>query len=182
MPGVDPKRIVAGRGSRATTPPPPVNMSNMAIRRADAQDAVLLARLGADVQALHHRHRPDWFKPADVGRATAAYEMLLGDPAVAVFVFEEGDEPLGYVVTRLVHRPETPLTWPLKLLDIDQIGVNPAARRRGVGAALFRAVRLYADELGVDLVHLTTWEFNVDAQAFFSANGMKRAMWRMTDP
>ena len=154
----------------------------MAIRRADVGDARLLADLGAHVQALHHEHRPDWFKPADAAAATPVYELLLADPAVTAFVFEEGGKALGYVVTRIVNRPETPLTWPLKLLDIDQIGVDPAARRRGIGAELFRAARRHADEMGVGLVHLTTWEFNADAQAFFASHGMKRAMWRMTDP
>ena len=154
----------------------------MAIRRAVPTDARLLAGLGAHVQALHHDHRPDWFKPADARAATNLFEMLLADPGVTAFVYEEGDEALGYIVTRVVHRPETPLTWPLKMLDVDQIGVAPAARHRGIGAELFREARRHAEEVGVDLLHLTTWEFNEGAQAFFAANGMKRAMWRMTDP
>jgi hypothetical protein len=35
----------------------------MEIRKATDDDVAVLAELGAEVQALHHSQRPDWFKP-----------------------------------------------------------------------------------------------------------------------
>ena len=156
--------------------------SSVTIRNAVPADAATLAGLGVHVQELHHRNRPDWFRPADAAAALPLYEMLLSDRAVRAFVFGDNAVPVGYVIARSLERPETPLTWGGTLVDIDQIWVLPGARRHGVGIELVRAVRALADDLGADWLHLTVWDFNQEAQAFFKAAGMKRAMWRMTDP
>ena len=155
---------------------------SVTIRNALAADAPTLAALGVHVQELHHRNRPDWFRPADPAAALPVYTVLLADPAVRAFVFEDDGEPLGYVIARVLERAETPLTWGGTLVDIDQICVLPGARRHGVGSELVRAVRALADDVGADWLHLTVWDFNQEAQAFFKAAGMNRAMWRMTDP
>jgi ribosomal protein S18 acetylase RimI-like enzyme len=155
----------------------------MNIRHAGPTDAAVLARLGAHVQDLHHRNRPDWFKPADPEAAIPLYCGLLVDPTITAYLAEEGPgESLGYLVARTVERPETALTWGARIVDIDQIGVAPTARRRGVGAALIRSARQLADSVGADRLHLTVWGFNEDAQVFFRAQGLHFTMRRMTDP
>jgi hypothetical protein len=58
------------------------------IRPATASDAGLLAELGVSVQALHHEHRPDWFKPADAAASRPFYDRLLADPSVPGFLAE----------------------------------------------------------------------------------------------
>jgi ribosomal protein S18 acetylase RimI-like enzyme len=153
------------------------------VRRATFEDAATLARLGAEVQEPHHRHRPDWFKAPDVSAAVPLYESLILDPAVTAFLAEDGsDGALGYVLVRLLTRPDTPLTWGGTTLEIDQIGVTAARRRSGVGQMLFRSVREFAEEAGASRLHLTVWEFNSDAQAFYASAGMSLAVRRMMDP
>lgn len=154
----------------------------MRIRKALPADPAALATIGVHVQDLHHRHRPDWFRPADATASLPVYTTLLGDPAVTAFIAEDDGQAVGYVIARVVERPETPLTWGGTLVDIDQICVLPGARRHGVGSKLVRAVRTLASEVGADWLHLTVWDFNREAQDFFRAAGMKTAMWRMTDP
>lgn len=86
------------------------------------------------------------------------------------------------MIARVITRDETALTWSAKVVEIDQIGVTASARRRGVGAALTRAVRSRSEELHADRLHLTVWEFNHPAQAFFRSQGLQPSMRRMTDP
>jgi ribosomal protein S18 acetylase RimI-like enzyme len=109
-------------------------MEHMDIRVATVEDAPVIAVLGVEIQRMHHHERPDWFKPADQTAGTELYGELLRDLAVTVYLAEES-ETLGFVVVKLHHRPDSPLGWGQTLLELDQIGVAPFARRHGVGHA-----------------------------------------------
>lgn len=126
----------------------------MNIRSATAADAGSLAELGAIVQALHHEHHPDWFKPADAAATRPYYERLLANDSVRAFVADDDGEALGCVVTRLVSMPESPLTWESTVVYIEVIVVRPDARRKGLGRMLLRRVESLADEIGTHRLHL----------------------------
>jgi ribosomal protein S18 acetylase RimI-like enzyme len=153
----------------------------MSVRRANPDDASTVARLGASIQLMHHEERPDWFKPVDVDTSVAMYRELLSDPAVTVYLAEDEDA-VGFVVVKVHKRPDSPLGWGQTLLELDQIGVAPALRRRGIGHELMHAVRERADEVSAQRIILTTWEFNVDAHRFFEAEGLEIEMRRMSMP
>jgi ribosomal protein S18 acetylase RimI-like enzyme len=111
------------------------------------------------------------------------YAKLLEDPPVTAYVAQDGQgNPLGYVIARVITRPETVLSWGATVVDIDQIGVTSSARRQGVGARLMSVVRSLAEEVDADLLHLTVWDFNQPAKAFFRSQGLNLTMLRMTDP
>lgn len=55
-------------------------------------------------------------------------------------------------------------------------------RRRGVGRALFNAVRELANQVSADRILLTTWSFNVEARRFFETEGLTTELLRMTMP
>ena len=103
----------------------------MDIRSATVADAGAVAELGAIVQVLHHEHRHDVFKPADALAARSLYERLFADPSVRAFLVEADGKQVGYVIVHIMSAPETPLTRPATLIDIDQMGVHPDARRQG---------------------------------------------------
>jgi GNAT superfamily N-acetyltransferase len=71
------------------------------------------------------------------------------------------------------ERPATAFHRPRRWLYIDQISVEPDARRRGVGRALVSAVLRYADDTGIDDVEVDTWAFNDRAQAFCASLGFR---------
>ncbi len=152
----------------------------MRIRRADTEDAVAIAELGALIQQLHHEQRPDWFKPANAGTAVALYEELLDSSDVSGYIAEDDSGTLGFVIVKVLRRTETPLDWPQTVVYLDQIGVAPSARRRGVGHELFQCVRELADEVSASRLYLTTWEFNSDAHRFFETEGLTTEMRRMS--
>ena len=106
----------------------------MEIRQATAEDVSVLAELAAEVQALHHAARPDWFKPPDAEAAEPLYAQLLEDREVVAYIAEEGPaRPLGYVIVRVVTRPDTALTWAAKVVDVDQIGNSTNLHRPSFG-------------------------------------------------
>jgi GNAT superfamily N-acetyltransferase len=152
----------------------------MRIREATFDDARAIAQLAADVQELHFENRPDWFKPPNTKNTIALYEGFLQDPAITAYLAESDEGALGFVLFRVIHRPDTPLNLAQTIVDIEQIGVAPSARRRGVGHDLIEAVRQLAHEVSATLIHLTTWEFNSGAQSFFETEGFSPEMRRMS--
>jgi ribosomal protein S18 acetylase RimI-like enzyme len=151
----------------------------MIVRKATGDDAEIIARLGASIQRMHHDERPDWFKPANEAAAAELYRELLGDQAVTIYLAED-EEALGFVVVKVHQRPDSPLGIAQTILELDQIGVAPSVRRRGVVHELMNAFRARADEVSARRIILTTWEFNVDAHRFFEAEGLEVEMRRMS--
>jgi GNAT superfamily N-acetyltransferase len=145
----------------------------VAVRPAGADDAVLLADLNHPVQALHHERVPEWFPaPGDPGVADRLRRWL--DRADGVgFVAELDGRPVGYALASVHHRPATGVAPEGHWIDLDQIAVVPAARRRGVARGLCRRVIAHARELGLDEVRLNVVGFGTDAQALFASLGFE---------
>jgi GNAT superfamily N-acetyltransferase len=154
----------------------------MNIRRATLDDALTVATLGALIQVSHQPERPDWFKPADPASTVEMHREMLSDPDVTIFLAEEGEHALGVLIAVRHRRPETPLSFAQTILEVDQIAVEPSARRRGVGHALFEAARELADEVSAYRIVLTTWIFNDSAHRFFESEGFAKELHRMALP
>ena len=152
----------------------------MNVRRAGVDDAAVIMSLGTSIQQMHHLERPDWFKPVNEIDAAEMYRNQLMDPAVTIFIAEQDGVALGFVVAEVQVRPDSPLGWAQTTLYVEQIGVAPLQRRRGVGHELFNAVRELADHVSARRILLTTWEFNLDAHRFFEAEGFETEMRRMS--
>ena len=140
----------------------------MNIRQANPTDSLLLSRLCLDVQRLHAEHHPDIFKlPLNEDFATSFFDELLVDKTIRIFIAENQEQALGYILCKLIERQENPFTYAMRFLMIDQIGVRPEARGQGIGAALLRQAEEFAKELGVQRIQLDSWDFNTRAHAFF---------------
>ena len=151
----------------------------MNIRQATPADSLLLSSLCRDVQSLHAEHHPDIFKiPQSDDFAVAFFDEILVDPMARIFILEKNGQALGYVLCKLMKRPESPFTFPLRYLQIDQISVRPEARGQGVGAALMKQVERFANELDVQRIQLDSWDFNIRAHAFFERLGFKKFHFR----
>lgn len=151
----------------------------MNIRKATREDSPLLSGLCQDVQQLHAQHQADLFKmPDSVEFATPFFDAMLADPAVSIFIAEEEGKPIGYIVCKLIERPENPFTFAMRTLLVDQISVRPDARGQGVGAALMQQAEMLARELDVVRIQLDSWDFNVRAHAFFERLGFQKYTFR----
>jgi ribosomal protein S18 acetylase RimI-like enzyme len=151
----------------------------MNIRQATPADSLLLSSLSVDVQSLHVEHHPDIFRaPQSKDFAKSFFEEALGDSTTSIFIAEDEGESLGYILCNLIERQETPFTFAIRYLMIDQISVRPVARGRGVGAELLRRVEELAKEQGVQKIQLGSWDFNIDAHRFFERHGFTKFHYR----
>jgi diamine N-acetyltransferase len=146
----------------------------MAVRPATPADAPVIAALNADVQQLHHDVAPEWFKPPEQVSAVEYFRILLASEAAHAFLAEDG-RPRGYALVRIREVPETPLTYRSRVVELDQICVEPASRGRGLGRELLDAVRRFAAASGVSRLRLTVWEFNWRARHVFERAGFVAA-------
>ena len=144
----------------------------MKIRQAITTDSLLLSSLCVDVQSLHAKHHPDFFKtPTSDDFAASFFDEMLADPAVSIFIAEENGQALGYVLCKLIERFENPFTFAMHYLLVDQISVRPAAQGKDVGKTLIKRAVLLALDLNLQRIQLDSWGFNVEAHAFFEKMG-----------
>lgn len=140
------------------------------IRRAQPEDAAVLARLNAHVQAWHAEHYPETFHAhPDPASLTTWFEGRLSEPGCTAFL--AGEPPQGYVLCTLQAREASVFSPAIRRLMVDHVAVAPEARRRGLGRVLLTAARALARDLKADEITLDTWEANHAAQAFFRAEG-----------
>lgn len=132
-----------------------------------------LAELNRFVHEMHHMRRPDYFKPTRPPDTAAWFRELLEKPTTAAWIAEAAGVAVGYVLAFFHDRPENPFQQARRWCEIDQIAVDPAWRRRGVGGALMKAALDEARARGMPDVELFSWAFNTDAHAMFRRFGFE---------
>ena len=85
----------------------------------------------------------------------------------------EDGKVIGHAFLKIIDNPATRNTYASKVLYIDDICVNEAARGKHVAKTLFEEVRKYAKEEGFDRIELNVWEKNTVAKAFYESVSMK---------
>ena len=147
----------------------------MKIRQAISLDNLILSSLCVDVQRLHAKYHPDIFKmPQNEDFAVSFFNETLADPTISIFLAEEDEQALGYVLCKLLERIDDPFTFALRYLLVDQISVRPVAQGKGVGKALLQRVEILARELNIHRIQLDSWGFNLDAHTFFQKVGFEK--------
>ena len=136
----------------------------LSIRRLAPGDEAVLARLAADEADFDVAGRSTPSAPP-AGEAAAAY---LADPAVLHWVAEEDGRVIGFNLCYVLRRR----SGAERELFLFEIGVREHERRRGVGAALIRAMRNWMEEEAVT----EAWVLadNAGAEAFYAACGFER--------
>jgi ribosomal protein S18 acetylase RimI-like enzyme len=157
----------------------------ISVRQATADDAALLAELCQAVQEIHVAAHPNIFKPlrADDPELIEFYVSRLADGNI-IYIAEVDSAGVGYILCQLVTRPENVFSYGQSRLYIDQMSVNAAYRSKGVGKRLMEKAFELAREHDVQVVTLSVWAFNEQAQRFYAANGFENAhhtMWVKLD-
>src|SRR5262245_53362616 len=91
--------------------------------------------------------------------------MMRGEPDchIAVVAVDEEDQPIG-LAHLLFHRSTWSKGWYCYLEDLF---VDPARRKAGVGRALIEMVYAMADARGCERTYWVTQEFNATARALY---------------
>ena len=141
------------------------------IRKASVADIPRLMDLLHQVNMVHHRLRPELFKPNTTKYDEQELVVLLEDETKPIFVYDDG-EVLGYAFCQMSEVKDDRLLQDRKTLYIDDLCVDEAARGKHIGKALFDFVRDYAKSIGCHAITLNVWEGNDSAIHFYQNMGM----------
>ena len=150
-----------------------IDGSRTNIRQATAADVPQLMRLLHQVDMVHHRLRPDLFKPETTKYSEQELAALLGDPGKPVFVYDDAGLVVGHAFCQVSEVQNDRLLVNGKTMYIDDICVDEQARGKHIGQALFEHVRRYAQSVGCRAITLNVWEGNDAAMHFYKNMGMQ---------
>ena len=142
------------------------------IRRATQEDIPAILRLLEQVLAVHHQGRPDLFREKGTKYSGPELAQMLGQADAPIFVLEESGRVAGYLIGQMI-KADGAAQEPVTTFYVDDLGVDEAARGKGIGRKLMEYARDYAREQGCHNLTLHVWEGNPAAQAFYSSMGMK---------
>jgi ribosomal protein S18 acetylase RimI-like enzyme len=94
---------------------------------------------------------------------------VLGNQDCCVFVAEADGKLIGHIIG--VTRDALPIQEPERFGNVTDTVVDLAARRRGVGQALFEALKAWFRQQGVSSLRLPVLHNNTPAQAFWREMG-----------
>ena len=142
------------------------------IRQAKIADIPRIIDLLHQVDMVHHRLRPDLFKPNTTKYSEQELETLLSDNSKPIFVYDDNGVQ-GYAFCQISEVKDDRLLCERKTLYIDDICVDEAARGKHIGKSLFEFVRYYATSIGCHAITLNVWTGNDAAMHFYQAMGMQ---------
>ena len=142
------------------------------IRKASHNDIERIIELLHQVNMVHHKIRPDLFKPNTTKYNEQELEAMLADDSKPIFVYDD-EMVLGYAFCQVSEVKNDQLLEDIKTLYIDDICVDENARGKHVGKALYEFTRDYALSIGCHNITLNVWEGNAAALQFYKKMGMK---------
>jgi len=146
---------------------------SVTIRAAVLGDEQRLSVINGFVQDLHVAKRPDSFKPSPQDEVVEWFREILKNSSARMWIAEEGDTAVGYVLTRIQERRENPFCRSRRWCEIDHIAVAPGCRRRGIASALLQKALAVAAADGFAKTELCSWSFNIEAQTLFRKFGFE---------
>lgn len=141
------------------------------IRAAKHGDEASLVELTAIVHEMHLAAEPECFKPMDPSEMTEWFVARIDNPQTSIWIAEAAGDAIGCLVASLVEQPESPFRPARRYLELMQMVVRPAWRRRGVARALVQVLVSHAAREHIREIELTSWSFNQAAQRAFAQLG-----------
>ena len=144
----------------------------LTIRKATADDYLVVCELLDEIDALHRDRHPRIFrKPTGHARTRDFFSGLLTDEKVGLFLAEENGGPVGFVHVLVRDMPDFPIFVPRRYAIIDTIVVRSGHRDRGIGRLLMQTSEEWAIAQGAASVELGVYQFNETAISFYESLG-----------
>ena len=143
----------------------------MTIRFAEEKDLEDINRIRRQVNELHVNGKPGVFRPGFSEELRAYIYAAFRDPQKRIVVCEKDGSVCAFAVLLHTVKPESVHSLARRFLEINELGVDEACRRQGIGAAMIAFIRDYAKSHGFDRMELNMWEFNEAALKFYEAVG-----------
>ena len=146
----------------------------MKVRMAQEKDIERIHSLLAQVAMVHHKGRPDLFKPGKSKYTDEELKDLLQDsnrPILAAV--DDNDCMQGYAFCIFQQYKEHNIMTDIKTLYIDDLCVDETMRGKHIGKLLYNAALDYAREHGCYNLTLNVWSCNESAMKFYESCGLK---------
>ena len=146
----------------------------MKVRMAQEKDIERIHSLLAQVAMVHHKGRPDLFKPGKSKYTDEELKDLLQDsnrPILAAV--DDNDCMQGYAFCIFQQYKDHNIMTDIKTLYIDDLCVDETMRGKHIGKLLYNAALDYAREHGCYNLTLNVWSCNESAMKFYLARGLK---------
>ena len=144
----------------------------MTVRLAKQDDVKRILDLLSEVLEIHHRGRPDIFKPNTVKYTENELLSMLGDENSPIFVVEKATRVVGYAFCIIEETKSNNILYDARSLYIDDLCIDENERGSGIGRALYEHVCEYARSIGCTSITLNVWECNEGAKRFYEKLGM----------
>lgn len=143
------------------------------IRPGTEEDTPAMLRLWREMMDCHARMEPRFrLLPPPAGEQAwekHLRESIWGNEEACVFVAEVDGQVVGQMLG--VLRDPYPVFEPGRYGYVTDVAIDPAARRSGVGRALFEALKAWFRERGVSYLQLMVAHNNPVSQAFWRVLG-----------
>ena len=146
----------------------------MKVRMAQEKDIARIHSLLAQVAMVHHKGRPDLFKPGKSKYTDEELKDLLQDsnrPILAAV--DDNDCMQGYAFCIFQQYKDHNIITDIKTLYIDDLCVDETMRGKHIGKLLYNAALDYAREHGCYNLTLNVWSCNESAMKFYESCGLK---------
>ena len=146
----------------------------MKVRMAQEKDIARIHSLLAQVAMVHHKDRPDLFKPGKSKYTDEELKALLQDsnrPILAAV--DDNDCMQGYAFCIFRQYKDHNIMTDIKTLYIDDLCVDETMRGKHIGRLLYNAALDYAREHGCYNLTLNVWSCNESAMKFYESCGLK---------
>jgi ribosomal protein S18 acetylase RimI-like enzyme len=141
------------------------------IRLAEKDEAQKLQNLNDEVFIDNHKYDPDlkmdWAQ-SSMGRKY--FTDVLNNPEAICLIAEENGNPIGYISAT----PKEINYRRSKYMEIDNMGVSPNYRSKGIGSQLIKKVLELAKEKGFQKAYVNAYSDNVKAIDFYEKSGFKK--------
>ncbi len=143
----------------------------MEIRPAVKSDVQKLQDLNDEVFVDNSKYDPDLKRNwAQSGLGKKYFAEVVSDPEAICLIAEENNKPIGYIAAG----PKEFNYRLSKYLEIQNMGVSPDFRSKGVGSQLMNKCLAIAKSRGYQKVYVTSYFENSKAVSFYENNGFKR--------
>jgi ribosomal protein S18 acetylase RimI-like enzyme len=144
---------------------------SISVRPALPSDIAAIIPLFEELDEHHRLSLPALFrKPAGARREQSWLDWLFAGPDQAILL-AEGPEIVGLVVLIARSVGAISVRDARRFVEIDQLVVSGAARRRGVGRSLIDASKSWGRARGISNLEVSAWSANTETIEFYRKVG-----------
>ncbi len=143
----------------------------MTVKCRLSKDAERIAAINKTVHDVHYKLYPEYFKPFSYNETVNFLKKQLQEENWFCYIADYEGKDTGYALFYIRDYRENHVRKAYKGIHIDQIGIIPEYRRKGIGRELMKEIEKFAIKENAAQIELTHWELNEDAKYFYSSMG-----------